>query len=276
MTEKRPLTRREMRELERQAQREAAETAAATTAPTTSEREPEPAAEAEVVAPEPESAPSSEPQPPADRPMTRRELRALAVAKAAAAPPPADEPPTERNVERRPVQEPTTSTSIPAWGAVHVTLEDASTEDPDEAARFSEAAALDTAAMSAVAEASPTAGTPDRVSLLGDSVEGAAQAPQAESERPWSERPAVGAVISGAEADGDFDEDAYAYEEVSAGSGSRSSRGGTFLRIAVLVIAFFIIGVLIWLLIDRLSGGGGSGAAAPAMQTLPLAVSLPT
>lgn len=224
MTDERPLTRRELRERERAA------------------------------------AQAAEP-----RPLTRRELRERMLAEEGAAAETAGDQPVARVAPRRPVQEPTTTSSIPAYGSLHVPLdmepEDAgspaeaeveagveATTEPEETVAAMQAVESEpeetaepeeTVAAMPVVEPEPEATAepeaPERVSVLGRRDDADAS-PSSGLPEPW-ERPR---------------EPEEAVEEPAAAR--RPSALVTVLRYVVLVIAFFIIGGLIWMFIDSQMG----------------------
>lgn len=228
----RPLTRREMRELERLKERQQAtgEPAAAET--------PEPAGSSETdsppLAPHAEAAADAPVASVSSRPMTRRELRAMAARKEAEA---AEERPgpVTRDIPRRPVQEPTTSSTIPAYGSVHVPVDEPTALDdtagaPDQEPEPAEEPSADVSGTDAGDEADTE--TPERVSIY--------TSPSAESAGLAHEASAVTPAFDADEEDADED-----HEDEPTGI-----NWGMLVRFLVLIISFFIIGVLLWLYIN--------------------------
>ncbi|MDO5494690.1 MAG: hypothetical protein Q4G64_03140 [bacterium] len=279
----RPLTRRELRELERQQELAAAGGASRAPEP---ESQPEPPAAAAVPDSSTTAEPEPQPEPPAaggaggegSRPLTRRELRELAAREAEEREGTAERT-AERTVTRRPVQEPTTTTNIPAFGSVAIPLGEIEEEPESESAEATvvsepaEPLAAANAEVEAVANAEPDVATteepeaataPERVSLFGSEPAASSEAAREVARDPAPVREAGGAraappgepawdELVGADPEADLED----LEEPRP-----SSTLGTVLRYVALVVAFFIIGALIWMLLDRRGGEGGAESAA--------------
>nr|NLD40488.1 hypothetical protein [Actinomycetales bacterium] len=252
----RPLTRRELRELERQ--RAAADTPESAPAPPETVSTPTPES---ASAPPPEPGPPAPPTQPAvavggSQPLSRRELRERARELRAEA-----ESTGERAITRRPVREPTTTSSIPAYGSVHVPMDDV--EVPAPVTMEETRASLEAVPDGPAAEATPDEpAAPERVSLFASPTP-PADAPPAEREEPEPEpatEPAAEAAPVAREPAwpdlvGEPEQPAPAEPE------SRGSLLGTVLRYVALVVAFFIIGVLLWIVA---SGQVGRDSNEPA------------
>lgn len=272
-----PLTRRQMRELERQRALAAGEVTEPGSIPEPPASEPDPVP-SPVSAPTPEPAPEPEPEPvpeaesaparptaPAmkaegSRPISRRELRERARALETES-----ETTSERQIARRPVREPTTTSSIPAYGSVHVPL-DGIDEEPEPAVevppaptptewvgetQVSAEAVPDEPAVEMAAPEQTGQSTPERVSIFGSqpgstapagpAEEVAPQSPAAQS--PAAQEPAWQDLVGADEA------------PATAEPERRGSPLGTVLRYLALVVAFFVIGVLLWIFASGQMGG---------------------
>lgn len=316
MTEQPPLTRRQLRELERQkelsAQSAADEPAAVdATSGVAPEAAPAPTAEpAPASRPTPVSAATPAPEPaPASGPprLTRRELREQAQARAMKQ---ADavETTAERAITRRPVREPTTTSSIPAYGSLHVPLDEegaspavgsppSAPEWEDEATQVSQEAVPGAVAEEAASPAEAPAhgahddaeqATPERVSIFGPPAGSMAAATPAPTEavpvpEPEVTPEPVASPPRATEARGVSDARPAVQPEwrdlMSASSPAvseppaaeeeapRGSVLGTVLRFLALAVAFFIIGVLIWIFASNQMGGdSGDGGTEPTTQ----------